>query len=323
MHETGIYKITNQINQKVYIGQAQDIQRRWRNHRRDAKNCTDPKNLKNPLYQDIRKYGINNFIFEIIEICSLEELNDKERYWISYYDSFHNGYNRTEGGQNAAHPNKMTDALFESIIYDLKNTLLSTEDIGKKNNISGRMVRDINNGVSWKKDYLTYPIRKSLIVLKQEENKKLKKKKQKKNPDFIAKQKVQIIERDRLHGLELAKLIVENNFTYVGKYYNVSPTTIRRWCKKDDIPSTIKELTKWYYDTTGLKNPKEKPIPKNKAKTVMQIDPNTNEIVNIYSSTREAERKIKGNSNGRVSTACNTGGKAFGYYWRYKDSNIK
>lgn len=246
MHETGIYKITNQINKKIYIGQAQDIQRRWRDHRTDAKNCTDSKNLKNPLYQDIKKYGIDNFIFEIIETCSLEELNDKERYWISYYDSFHNGYNRTEGGQNAAHSNKMTDTLFESIIYDLKNTFLSTEDIGKKNNISGRMVRDINNGISWKKDYLTYPIRESLIIIQQKEKEKKKKERQLTNPDFLAKQHVKEIEKNRLHNLDLAKLIVKNGFSYVARQYQTSPKTVRKWCREDKMPDTIKEIINWY-----------------------------------------------------------------------------
>lgn len=246
MHETGIYKITNQINQKVYIGQAQDIQRRWRNHRTDAKNCTKPEILKNPLYQDIKKYGIDNFIFEIIEICSLKELDDKEKYWISYYDSFNNGYNRTEGGQTSPHSNKMTLELFNNIIFDLQNTLLSTEEIGKKNNISGRMVRDINNGISWKKDYLTYPIRESLIVLQQKEKERKKKERQLNNPDFLAKQHVKEIEKNRLHNLELAKLIVENGFSYVSRQYKTSPKTVRKWCRQDNMPDTIKEITNWY-----------------------------------------------------------------------------
>jgi len=57
----------------------------------------------------MRKYGIDNFSFEVIEECSLEELNDKEKYWIKYYDSHNssNGYNLTDGG-NTSMPLKLT-----------------------------------------------------------------------------------------------------------------------------------------------------------------------------------------------------------------------
>lgn len=52
-----------------------------------------------PLYKAIRKYGIENFNFDIIEECSADELNEREKYWISYYNSYgENGYNLTPGG---------------------------------------------------------------------------------------------------------------------------------------------------------------------------------------------------------------------------------
>lgn len=46
----------------------------------------------------MNKYGISNFTFEIIEECDKQSLNEREIYWIEYYDSFHNGYNMTIGG---------------------------------------------------------------------------------------------------------------------------------------------------------------------------------------------------------------------------------
>ena len=320
MHETGIYKITNQITQKIYVGQAQDIQRRWQDHRRDAQNYSRSEILKNPLYQDIKKYGLENFTFEIVEECAISELDEKEKYWICYYNSFYTGYNRTEGGQNAPHPVKMTDKLFEQIIYDLKNTLLSTEEIGKKNNISGRMVRDINRGISWKKEYLTYPIRESLIVLNQQKKQEEKVQRQKENPDFIAKQKVQSLEAERLHGLELAKLIVENNFTYVGKYYDISPKTVRRWCKKDNMPTTIEELTNWYYEQIKQPNPKKKE--KWAPKKIQQLDPDTKEIIATFPSIHEASAAIGRKNANHIYTGCKDGQKYYGYYWRYLDNGI-
>lgn len=93
----GIYKITNQINGKVYIGKAGNIERRWYEHRSDAKN----PNKTYHLYQAMRKYGLDNFIFEIIEECPPDNdiLSEREKYWINYYDSYNNGYNETLGGE--------------------------------------------------------------------------------------------------------------------------------------------------------------------------------------------------------------------------------
>ena len=47
----------------------------------------------------MEKYGLNNFALEIIEECAQDKLDEREVYWIEYYDSYHNGYNETFGGQ--------------------------------------------------------------------------------------------------------------------------------------------------------------------------------------------------------------------------------
>lgn len=52
------------------------------------------------FYKALRKYGVENFTFQIIELCRQDELNEREIYWIKYYDSFNNGYNQTIGGEN-------------------------------------------------------------------------------------------------------------------------------------------------------------------------------------------------------------------------------
>ena len=66
--------------------------KRWDVEIRDAFDKTN-KVYQYPLSRAFRKYGINNFSFEIVEECSKEELNKKEKYWINYYNSFFNGYN--------------------------------------------------------------------------------------------------------------------------------------------------------------------------------------------------------------------------------------
>lgn len=87
----GIYKITNQLNGKSYIGASIDIQRRWKEHKRML--------YKADIYDAFIKYGINNFSFEAIELCKENKLNEREKYWISYYDTYKNGYNMTTGGE--------------------------------------------------------------------------------------------------------------------------------------------------------------------------------------------------------------------------------
>lgn len=91
-----IYKITNKINNKIYIGKTLfSIEKRWQEHCHDSKINTKEKR---PLYSAMRKYGIENFCIEKIEECSEDIVNEREIYWIEYYGSFKYGYNATEGG---------------------------------------------------------------------------------------------------------------------------------------------------------------------------------------------------------------------------------
>ena len=98
MIKVGIYKITNLCNEKCYIGQSRNIYKRWSNHKRVAQDKRE-KGYNYPLYTAFRKYGLHNFKFEILEECLIEELDNKEIYWIDYYNSFVDGYNATFGGQ--------------------------------------------------------------------------------------------------------------------------------------------------------------------------------------------------------------------------------
>lgn len=91
-----IYKITNKINGKIYIGQTVlSVRRRWTQHTTSAK--------VHPLYAAFAKYGLSNFSIE--EVCSALDkkyLNDLEKYFISFYSCLSpNGYNLTTGGDSA------------------------------------------------------------------------------------------------------------------------------------------------------------------------------------------------------------------------------
>lgn len=89
----GIYCIRNKVNGKCYVGQAQDIEVRWNRHKYDANNGSDYH-----IHRAFRKYGIDQFEFSVLEECDIDQLNDKEIYWIDQYDSFNKGYNMTLGG---------------------------------------------------------------------------------------------------------------------------------------------------------------------------------------------------------------------------------
>lgn len=91
-----IYKITNLINQKIYVGKTTTtIEKRWKTHWEDSTRL-DISNR--PLYKAFNKYGKENFKIEELEECSIDELNDKEIYWIEKLGSFKYGYNATLGG---------------------------------------------------------------------------------------------------------------------------------------------------------------------------------------------------------------------------------
>ena len=88
-----IYKATCMISGKSYIGQTNNFEKRKAQHLRSKDNY--------PFHCAIRKYGEDNFIWEILEECEISNLNEREIYWIDQYDTYNNGYNCTLGGDNA------------------------------------------------------------------------------------------------------------------------------------------------------------------------------------------------------------------------------
>lgn len=104
----GIYKYQNKINKKCYIGQSIDIIQRQYAHKSSAYN-EKAKDYNSQFHIAIRKYGLENFDFEIVAELeaneySKEVLDKLEKFFIKYYNSYHNGYNATEGGDD--NPNR-------------------------------------------------------------------------------------------------------------------------------------------------------------------------------------------------------------------------
>ena len=160
--EKYIYKITNQLNNKCYIGQTTDYKRRFQEHKNLGYSIEENK----LLYYAIKKYGIENFSFEVIE-DKTSKYNEREKYWIQYYDSFENGYNMTEGGEEpplniginspfVTH----TEEEIEKIKQLLRDTKIQYKYIATMFDYDSSTIERINYGKLWRNDSEAYPIRK-------------------------------------------------------------------------------------------------------------------------------------------------------------------
>lgn len=133
-----IYKITNDINGKLYIGKTnRSIEIRFQEHIKVSK-----KEYKNrPLYDAMNKYGVNHFHIEQIDICETdEEASTKEIYWIAYYDTYRHGYNATLGGDG-----KQLLDLNEEEIIEKYQELKSKRAVGRYFNVDEKTIRSILN----------------------------------------------------------------------------------------------------------------------------------------------------------------------------------
>ena len=276
----GIYKFTSKTTGLSYIGQSIQLERRYQSHMDEAKQ--DRRNSK--WYQALREQGKENFDYSIIEECKAAELNQREIFWIAYYDSFHNGYNSTPGGQS-----KIYDP---QPIYDAWDEGLSISEIAQKLNIGHSCVH--YNLIGYKK-YST-----------QESNRRGGK---------IARQKVLINQKNfYIYQYDLNGNFIKEwnsckeinralgyNACFIGRCVNEKARTAYNFQWKN----YYKEKIEPYLNRTG------------RAREVIQYDINMNEIAR-YSSLKEAGRQTNTDSS-LIGRVCKNGNKASGYYWRYAE----
>ena len=93
----GIYKITNKQTGDIYIGQSVNVADRWKQHVKCGLGID--ASATNKLYNNMQKYGVWNFTFEILQKCTRDKLNEKERFWIQMYQSNKVGLNVTKGNK--------------------------------------------------------------------------------------------------------------------------------------------------------------------------------------------------------------------------------
>lgn len=152
---TGIYCWTNLINNKKYIGQATDIERRKKQH------VSQAGKLTTKISRALWKYGLNNFNFQVLEECSVDQLNQREHYWIHYYKTLEDefGYNITDVDENGCVINGQYNpntSLLDAEVIEIRNRLhilhqsLSEVYSDYADRVSYDSFWQLAHGVTWK-----------------------------------------------------------------------------------------------------------------------------------------------------------------------------
>lgn len=242
----GIYKIEckiHNISNGIYIGQSSNINRRFLQHKKELiGNYHINKHLQNAW----NKYGENNFTFEIIEECPIDKLNEREIYWIQYYDSFKNGYNNTLGGEGQRLLEKipilcLNDGLVYTIISDIEN---------KYNVINGNVIKCCNG----KRRYCGKDVYGNPLVFRYYHNgDKL----------LYSKDEINKIANKAIISINSKKIICLNtkeifeSIASVQKRYNIS--NIQKCCNGEYFYCGFynNEYLQWMYYDEYLVNPKK------------------------------------------------------------------
>ena len=159
-----IYLIKNLINNKIYIGQSINTKHRWEQHVSASKHF--PRCV---IDKAIQKYGEENFSIDILE-KQIEDYDEKEKYYISLYDSkVPKGYNVAEGGLsvgvgiNNVNANFKTQKELDNVIDTIKNSDLNFNTIAEIFGCASSVVSAINLGNAYFQEDLEYPLRQSRI----------------------------------------------------------------------------------------------------------------------------------------------------------------
>ena len=233
----GIYKIENLINHKVYIGQSIHIEKRWQQHCQPSSDSVIAKAIK--------KYGKENFSFQILEECSEQDLDEKELFYIKSYNSLvPNGYNIIDYVQGRMRIyNAYDKETLYQIVADIKNTDLSFQDIATKYNLDVSMIYYLNRGDYHTLEEFTYPLREVKSFKKQyyyciDCGKEICKGALR--CISCANKAQQTCERPSRQVLK--DMIRSMSFEAIGRQYHVSGNAIKKWCIQNNLPSKKSDI---------------------------------------------------------------------------------
>ncbi len=278
-----IYKATSKTTGKIYIGQtSQTLQQRISQHK-----ChSDNKNYH--FYNAIKKYGFDDFIFEIVEddIQNADELNKREKYWIKYYDSYENGYNSTRGGDGSV---RRDDELILKLFMDGKTTKEITEITGYNRSTIYRSFQ--LSGVSGQNNERNYERTRSRCS--------------------------EPVEQFTTDG-EFVKIWA--SASEAGRFFG-GQTAISSVCRQENHAlSAYGFLFKYANDKRDISEwvsrYKNKKCGGKKRKKILQLDDNKT-IINSYESGADAARALGLKDKSCICCAARKKGKSHGYYWEY------
>ena len=242
----GIYKITNLVNSYCYIGQSRNILKRWSTHKFCAYH--DNEKYDYPLYRAFRKYGIDNFSFEVLQECTIDQLNELEYEAIKTYNP---EYNQTIGVDYNIIPQKLSYKQvneIQNILLEDQVGAVSHKDLAIAYGVSADTIRDINVGRTWFNEKYIYPLHYSKFDSRNPNKIKEKycidcgkpiSKKATRCGVCENKQRIQVLPVTRE---ELKNLIRTTPFTTIAKKFNMSDNGIRKWCIKYNLPTKVRDI---------------------------------------------------------------------------------
>lgn len=158
----GIYKFTNLINNKCYVGQSDRLEQRYKQHMSSYRN-ENHGSYNTIFYRALRKYSMDNFSYEILiesDDYTREDLNELEIAYVESCKSFTEGYNMNKGGNFTSSTKTLKDEDVLKIKTLLKETNVSYTQIGKDFNVSTGLISMINDGYIWNSvGEIEFPIR--------------------------------------------------------------------------------------------------------------------------------------------------------------------